>query len=418
MDASPLADRVAARAVQGEYSPDDAIVLGCVGALSAADAFLPGGLHYAEGDAASLLVLTAGALWARGAPFADTPGATRALADLARRTLDVHGTRVLSVTESLLAPVDPEGTWALIEHVVGGPAAVDSALGLDVAAHLELDRGELWRPPLPCPAPFTAQLVTDRIARAVIAGRPLPDGSRSPEELLEGELRATSPARAQVLLVAAAAALPARALSLVDHVLQRLAPADLGDALRLVAILLAHAGLADEVSAAVRRRTFVAEQCVWVAAGAAARVIRPDEVVTLASDLSARVDDELDHGREWVAGLPLVEALLTLGAVDVALPLVDRWQLPARAIVSRCLHTGSAAAAGALARHPGLGILLGKRHATGTGKYPPWWATGAEDQAGQLAALRDVLTVVEQAPWAAPPGSLADLLGLTRRPLS
>ena len=175
MDASPLADRVAARAVQGEYSPDDAIVLGCVGALSAADAFLPGGLLYAEADAASLLVLTAGALWARGAPLADTPGATRALADLARRTLDKHGTRVLSVTESLLAPVDPEGTWALIEHVVGGPAAVDSALGLDVAAHLELDRGELWRPPLPCPAPFTAQLVTDRIARAVIAGTvPIP----------------------------------------------------------------------------------------------------------------------------------------------------------------------------------------------------------------------------------------------------
>jgi hypothetical protein len=35
------------------------------------------------------------------------------------------------------------------------------------------------------------------------------------------------------------------------------------------------------------------------------------------------------------------------------------------------------------------------------------------DQNEQLAALRDVFAVVEQAPWAVPPGSLADLLGLS-----
>jgi hypothetical protein len=411
--ASP-ADRLAALAARGGYTPGDALTIACVGALCTTDALRPWTLGPLQtADAATGLVLTAGAVWARGVRLADTPDTTTALIDLARRALADHAAPVLLVVESLLAAVDPEGAWNLIEQLLGAPAAVEAALGLDVAAHLELDRAELWSPPIPCPVPFREQLTADRIARAAIAGRPLPRGTPSPAELLASGLpAAATPARTQVLLVATAAADPTRALRVVDDVLQRLAPGDLGDALRLVAILLHRAGLADEVAASARREAFVAEQCTWVAAAAAAGALSAEEVVTMAPGLSARVDDELDPGREWVAGLPLVEALLSAGAVDAALPLAKRWQLGPGVIATRCLRAGSRAAAGALARHPGLGVLLREGNAP-VAALPPWWAHAAMDQNDQLAALRDVFAVVEQAPWAVPPGSLADLLGLS-----
>ncbi|HZD15445.1 MAG TPA: hypothetical protein VE196_10060 [Pseudonocardiaceae bacterium] len=164
---------------------------------------------------------------------------------------------------SLLAPVDPAGAWALICQALGPDAAVETAIGLNVTAHLDLDRGMDWSPPIPLPAAFADQLTADRVARAAIAGRS-GDGGRSALPDLPDWGTPGAPARDQVLLVAVAATQPERALAVAGEMLGRHAPRKLGDALRLAAVLLTRAGLGDRVASVARQDSYVASRSGWV----------------------------------------------------------------------------------------------------------------------------------------------------------
>jgi hypothetical protein len=420
--AAEAARRLLEGAARAEFEPEGALLLGAAGALAASGA--PGGrASGTSGEAGA-----AGGSDAPGEPRAGEPledpglalvAAAGAAADggavtqdeLAARARQVPAaqlTPVLSVAESLLARVDPDWAWGLIEELVGAEEAVRSGLGLDVAARIAIDQGTAWTPGVPLPDPETRQLAADATAREAVAGRLRGRDDPRLAALHESPAgRSLFASEARSLLVAAAAVDPGRALELATEMLETHTPARLLQALRLVAGAAARAGLGDEVATKATEDGFVSEQATWAAAAAAAGALRGEELRRLVDALAPRVEDELDPGRELVAGLPLLEALAHGGEAGPLVELADRWRVPPPLLVDQLFHAETALGVAALVGHPGLDGLLARPEERWDRlyRYELCWWTGSD-------SVRDALAVVAAPPWRPLPGSLADLTGM------
>jgi hypothetical protein len=293
------------------FEAEGALLLAAAGALAASSSAGTGAAGSGLEDPGLALVAAAGAAADGG------PGRPEELAALARAVPPEELTSVLSATESLLARVDARWAWSLIQELAGADAAVQAGLGLDVAARIAIDEGTEWAP-----------------------GVPLPD------------------AEARVLLVAAAAIDPGWALELATEMLETHTPARLREALRLVAGSAARAGLGDRVAAKAAGEGFVSEQATWAAAAASAGALRGTALRGLTAELAPRVEDELDPGRELVAGLPLLEALAHGGEAGALVELAERWRVPPPLLAGQLFHaeaaTGAAALLGSLADLTGM----------------------------------------------------------------
>jgi len=122
--------------------------------------------------------------------------------------------------------------------------------------------------------------------------------------------------------------------------------------------------------------------------------------------LAHRVAEQLDPGRELMAGLPLVMALAHGGAADPLPEEVLGWRLPAPLLTDQVLQAGLRLPASV------LDPLLALPEQEWADLYPyhfGWWrdAIGQEDSTRRLACA-DVLALAESIPWWPLPGSLAD----------
>lgn len=400
-------DRVAMLAGRAPFTTADAVLLAAVGATAAAER---GTADLGAADPGTALMLAAGAATVRPS----VPLGLGRLEMLAKAVPGDERLTVLSFAEGLLAQSHPRQAWELVCNVVGAQTAVNHALGLDVAAHL--GAAAPWQPGVVLPPVIERQLQADTTARAAVAGTVHGlDDPRLAGLLADPLELAMTPAQARVLVVAGAAAEPGRAVEVAVHLLRHFPVQSLAESLGLVARIATRAGFAGQVAAQARTGGFVAEQCTWAAAAASAGAVNRAEMLGLAAALAPRIEDELDPGRELVAGLPLIEALLQIGAVDEAVGWAAHWQLPVPVLLRRCLHAGLGAGATQLATHPALGAVVesatgpGDREASGAGR--PWWEPEGADRAGRLGAVRHMLAVVGQTPWPVVPASLADLLG-------
>jgi hypothetical protein len=415
--AGEAARRLLESAAAAEFEPEGALLIGAAGALAASGA--PGaGAAGEPGTAGEVGEAGAGGrledpglalVAAAGAAAAGGGAVTREeLAALARAVPAAELTPVLSVAESLLARVDPGWAWGLIEELAGASEAVQTGLSLDVAARIELDQGTGWTPGVPLPDAEARQLAADATARAAVAGRLR--GRDDPRLAALGERpagRSLFAAEARSLLIAAAALDPGWSLELATEMLETHTPARLLQALRLVAGAAARAGLADAVAAKATENGFVSEQATWAAAASAAGALRGEALRGLAEELAPRVEDELDPGRELVAGLPLMEALAHGGEAGALVSLADRWRVPPPLLVDQLFHAEAASGAEALLGDPRLDALLTRPEERWDRlyRYELCWWTGS-------GSVRDALSVVAAPPWRSLPGSLADLTGM------
>lgn len=403
--------RVVLLASRAQFTEDDAVLLAAVGASAAATDRPTAQLHATDPGVA--LMLAAGAASVQKALPLDFDE----MEHLARSVPEGDILTVLSFAESLLSQSHPQQAWTLICNVVGAETAVENALGLDVAAHLWPTTR--WQPGVVLPPALERQLTADTTAREAVAGAVNGLGSPLLAGLLADPVDAgMTPAQARVLAVAGAAAEPGRAVEVALHLLGYFPVQSLAESLRMVAQIATKKGSAAEVAAQANIEGFVAEQCTWAAAAAAAGALSQPELKDLAARLAPRIEDELDPGRELVAGLPLIEALLRLDAVDEAVELAARWRLQIPALLWRCLYTGVGSGTALLSTHPALGTVVesvgpaDQHEASGASR--PWWLPPGADAAGRLDATRDILAVVARTPWRVVPGSLADLLRIAR----
>jgi hypothetical protein len=365
-------------------------------------------------DPGVALVVAAGAAVERGPSGFDTACADD-LAALARAVPGPDRLLVLSVAEALLTRLDPIWAWEMIVELVGARPAVEAAIGLDVAARISLDRVSTWSPGIALPAAVARQLSADETARAAVAGRVTSRDDPRLRPLVEQPIGAElMPSEARVLLAAAAAVDPLWALDLSVGLLTRFAPGELLEAFRLVARALVRAGLSSELDKRVRTEGYVSEQATWLAAAASAGPPDVADLVKTVRQLAERVEDELDPGRELVAGLPLLEALAHAHETRTMIELAERWHVPPPLLVDRLFHAGAAAAAAQLLADPELDLLLNRPESAWATTYAyrfGWWTGASSDQDDRARVLHGALAVVAAQPWRPQPGSLADVIG-------
>jgi hypothetical protein len=202
------------------------------------------------------------------------------------------------------------------------------------------------------------------------------------------------------------------ALHVADGLMRTQQPADLQEALCLLAGQAVRAGLGDELLARARRDGFVTEQATWAVAAAAGGALDPIAAQRLADELAPRVLDELDPGRELVAGLPLLVALAHSGSGELCAELALAWRVPPPLLAQQLLVSAAAGAQGLRGRDQ-LDALL----AMGEQAWAPtyhwaygWWRAAGDDPAQRRAALDDVLALAAEPPWDVAPGSLRSIL--------
>ena len=319
----------------------------------------------------------------------------------------------LAAAERHLARIDPLWAWRLVEDLVGPDAAMEAALGFDIAAQAAA-RHLAWRPPSALPEAYARQLRADEVARAAVAGRIQRDDPALALLNDDPPGRLLHPSEAGVYLAAAAAVDVAWALDIALGLLHTHPPSHLLPAMRLAAESATAAGLGDRVVALAYASGFASEQATWAAAAAAGGGLSGRALTQLAADLAPRVTDELDPGRELVAGLPLLEALAHGGEADQLGALALDWRTPPPLLVQHLAMAETGRGASALRNHPRLKRLLevpeddwGGR----AGPLPGWWLAAGPEPDDRLTACQDVLAVVAHPPWRPLPGSLADLVG-------
>lgn len=356
-------------------------------------------------DAEGAMVVAAAAVLAGEAPATADPGvalvAAAALADapldrvaeLGRRVPMERRPAALSVAEPFLARIDPAAGWRIVDDLIGAETAKQAAIGLQLNA------------PPPYPEPFARQLAADAAAREAT--------ERDDRRLAALRNPTASAAEASALLVAAAEIDAAWVLDAADRQLEGHPPAALAAALRLLAGVAVRAGLGAEVVKRATTEGFVSEQATWAAAASSAGALSGHAVADLAAELAPRVTDELDPGRELIAGLPLIEALAYAGQVETLIPLALDWRLPPPLLASRLFFGEAREAAAALAdRVDELFALPPDAWDTLYRWEFGWWVAASGAESDQRATVRDVLAIAGALPWQPLPGSLADI---TRR---
>ena len=352
---------------------------------------------------------------AAGAELQSRTGRAKELVTLGQAVPVSNRPHVLFVAERLLAHVDPVWTWNWIEELLGNEHAVEAALGLNVAAHMALDKGREWSPGLFLRGPYARQLVADQTARLAVAGDISDRNDPRFVALRDREIMQTLFAsEARSLLVGAAAVDPDWALDRATSLLDFFGPEDLLQAFRLVASAAVRAGIGNQVVEKTREDGFVSERATWAAAAASAGAIEGKPLLELADELIPRIEDELDSGRELLAGLPLLEALAQGGEADLFFELAQLWAAPPPLLVNILFFAGTTKRAFALQGHAGWDYLMERPETEWANLYHyafGWWIAAGTDPKQRSAAVRSAIDVVLASPWRPLPGSLADLVG-------
>jgi hypothetical protein len=344
----------------------------------------------------SLLVAAASVL--AGEPVESPPGLAFVTAAALGRKEDLEQigadlpasgrSQILAAAECLLARIDPVWAWDLERKLLGESEQLRwPGLGLDIASRLEASEARRLLGPKEKANPiFASQFRIESAARS----RTTPD---------DFSLRDLSVAQANAFLAGVALADPARALKLVPEALSLYAPGDLRESFTLLATATIKAGLANRIAELARRRDFVSVQAVWTEVGAAAGALSRSETADLVEELAPRATDELDPGRELIAGMPLLMALAHAGLGEQAAGWALQWQVPPPVLIDHLFY----AEAPAVIPLNGLLRFSEREWSHFYESRFCWW-----DEPGQ--SWTDALTVVAQCPWRPLPGSLADLV--------
>jgi hypothetical protein len=380
------ARRILARAGGGAFGPGDALLLAAASALAGKDDDGP------MTDPARALVAACGL---RGASPDHLDLLTAAVPPLARPTL-------LADLEPLLARIDPAWAWELIRRLLDDEETLrHGTLGLGVAARLgdEAEARTLLASKVARNGHFARQLAADASARRredVFAR--LEEGTLGPVHML-------LPSECRSYLVAAALVNPKRALGLADAMLETVPPQGLAPALLLLTQTAAREGLGGAVRERARREDFITLQATWTESAAAAGALSGRALVEHVRELAPRVADELDPGRELLAGLPLVMALAHGGAAEALSEQAVEWRLPPPLLADQAFQAGLRLPASV------LDPLLAVPEQDWSGLFPwdyGWWRDTATKDTDRRLACEDVLQVAANLPWRPLPGSLAD----------
>jgi hypothetical protein len=393
---SEAAGRLLARAAGGPFGPRDALLL-------------PAALVLAGKDEVGAMTDPARAL---AAAFGLPGISTQHLDLLAAAVAPLARPIVLTDLECLLARIDPTWAWDLILKLLGEEAVLrHGTLGLDVVARLgdEAEARTLLASKVARNSFFARQLAADAAARRRedVFGR-LEEGTLGPVRML-------LPSECRSYLVAAALVDPKRALGLAQTMLETVPPEELAPALLLLAQAAVRERLGEMLGELARREDFITVQAAWTEAAAAAGALRGPALVEHVRGLGPRVADELDPGRELLAGLPLVIALAHVGAFEELSNLAAEWRLPPPLLADQAFQAGL--------RLPSLVIdpLLAIPEQEWSSLYQwdfGWWRDTMGKDIDRRLACEDVLELAANIPWWPLPGSLADICRWPMAPAS
>jgi hypothetical protein len=141
-------------------------------------------------------------------------------------------------------------------------------------------------------------------------------------------------------LVAAALVDPKRALGTPQAMLETVSPEGLAPALMLLAQSATREGLGDAVCEKAKQEDFITVQAAWTEAAAAGGALGGPALVEHVRELAPRAADELDPGRELLAGLPLVMALAHGGAAEELPGQAVAWRLPPPLLADQAFQAG------------------------------------------------------------------------------
>lgn len=323
----------------------------------------------------------------------------------------------LAAAECLLARSDPIWSWALTAQMIGADPR-SALLGLDIAAHAEFQGAASQLPTLTDGARFDVfdrQLVADCTARAAVRGELSSPADARLASLHENPPgRSLYPTEAASLLAAAARVDAAWALTVADGLLKTHEPGALAEAMRLIACAAVAAGLAARVVARASRAGFAAEQAEWTCAAAASGALTGAALRRQVSDLAPRVADELDPGRELVAGLPLLLAAGRAGEPTLLARLAEEWNAPPVLLITELFRDHSPVEIDALVESEPFATLLGRPDDAWSEEFYSrtcWWPSGSMSLEARRELCRAVLLLGQSRPWDRLPGSLADLVG-------
>jgi hypothetical protein len=297
---------------------------------------------------------------------------------------------VLATAEGLLARVDPAWAWSLMLELVGEVSIPTMGIGLVITAYAE--RAGLTNFPsalYQLPDFYQRQLAADQTAR----------------------LASLLPTEAASYLAAAAAVDPEWALEIADSMLQVHPPDRLAPALIMVAAAAERSKIGQQVIKRVNQSEFITVQANWTQAAAAARTLMGPNLSATFRELAPRVQDELDPGREFLAGLPLMLALAHSGQIDDFLQYAVEWNIPPQILVKRIFSSRALRGADRLRGSPALQRYILAREWTQsllfqTGWWPDHLASCVPTQFSQ-----DILSLTVDSPWPVLPGELADIIG-------
>lgn len=358
--------------------------------------------------------------------LAAAAGERERVVELAARLPLLVRRSVLMLTEPLLARVDPAWGW----EVIGGalPLAMIEAhgsLGLILEAHQ--DRPESAEAEAEtrtslggtgfkrCPE-YERQRAADRAARhaaqGLLQGLDDPALERFRKDPDAGSMFFTE---ASAYLAAVAAVDPDEGLSAARRMLQVHSPADLQDAIRVAARYAVRAGLGGRVVEAIGASEFVSEAACWLDAAAAAGALKGRDVVERALPLVERALDELDPGREWIAGIPVVRALALGGALGEQADVVRRLSMPAPLWVTEVFWAGALVGRDPEGLFPVVDAALAIPESEWCGGQAGdfgWWL-GAGDDGSRAACCRSVLRLGAVGAVRPLPGSFEEIVGAT-----
>jgi hypothetical protein len=321
----------------------------------------------------------------------------------------------LQAAEAQLARIDPLWAWELVRDLLGPARAATSLVGLQLEARYDDGSGRRLKEGA-TDSVYARTLAADEAARAVFRGELRDPGDVRLRPLLADPTgRALLPSEASSYLVAIAAIDASLGLSLSAQLLTRHA---LGaEPLTLLARSAVAAGMAGEVAARARERSFASVQAAWIEAAALSDALTREAIIDSVLRLAPRVADEADPGTELVAGLPLLVALARSRAPGPLCALALEWRCPPTLLSDELLHTGCRDGARSLADEPAFAALTAvapmewNPGAVGCALRP----TGADGPELRRAAAADALVIAAAQKWDPFPGTLADLLLPARR---
>jgi hypothetical protein len=415
MNMADAGRRVLERSRKQQLAPTGTLVMAAAGVAVEAD----GGDAFRAADELSdrglALLITAAAEALRPA------GRRGCLLSVAQSIPAANRAMALACSECFLARINPAWAADLYYDLLGAEEiSTHGSIGLAIAARAELEgvsvRSWVLDPP-PSRSLYARQLAADSLARAVAFGLIQHKGHTAFAPLHETPPgRFLLPSEAGAYLAAAAMLDPAWGLDVAEGLLRTHAAADIDEALYVSARIAVRAGMAEAVALLPSQSGFIAEQACWTEVAARSGALPQEAIVAIVRELAPRVGDELDPGRELIAGLPLLMALAHAGDVQALMDLAAEWRVPPPVVADRLLYVMAQNAAATLCFDDRFGQLCMMSDAEWNAScsyYPGWWLDAGFKARTRLSACRDVLTLAAAVPWKTVPGSLLEIVSLT-----